>query len=102
LTGGAGGGGATSADFSGGNITGAGDMPTINGGTASIKDGSPGLTLWSPFRACGGAGGAALNSAAGGVGGGGGIGCGGGGGGAGTTGGVGGRGGDGLVVIVSW
>jgi hypothetical protein len=101
LSGGAGGGGTTSADFAGGAITGGGWFPTIAGGLAALR-GQDGFYSAVPFGACGGSGGGSSNAATGGAGGDGAIGCGGGGGGAGVTGGAGGKGGHGLVIINCW
>jgi hypothetical protein len=105
FTGGAGGAGCTSADFSGGSI-----VPNANaqqqsgitllgGGSGFGNDGLNGLQFDEPFVCYGGSGGGSNNSGVGGKGGDGAIGCGGGGGGAGVTGGAGGRGGNGRVVI---
>lgn len=105
ISGGAGGGGTTSGDFAGGNITGAGWIPTISGGAAGSHDGNAGAILMPgayPLALTGGSGGGASNTLPGGNGGIGAFGCGGGGGGAGTTGGAGGRGGDGLIIMISW
>lgn len=117
ITGGASGAGATTSIFSGGNITGAGFIDTITGGTGNINlngtDGSGGYTSFmpglnsgvrQPTFFTGGAGGGSSNNVTGGAGGAGAYGCGGGGGGAGVTaqGGNGGRGGDGLVIITAW
>lgn len=106
-SGGAGGGGVTSSDVPsrGGQITGAGYLPTL-GPTTFIPSQSgilipPSLQLITT----GGTGGFGASAGVGGVGiagGDGGIGSGGGGGGGGVTGGAGGRGGDGLVVIMAW
>lgn len=105
LTGGGGGGSlaaGSNTDYNGGNITGAGLLPTISGG-APATNGADGLTLWKPFCAEGGGGGGTSGaSGTGGAGGRGGIGSGGGGGGAGVTGGAGGNGGDGIVIITFW
>jgi hypothetical protein len=90
------------SSFVGGNITGAGFVPTNLGGTAITISGNTGIHLLTPFASVGGSGGAAFDSAVGGRGGDGNIGCGGGGGGGGTTGGAGGRGGNGLVIINYW
>ena len=57
--GGAGGGGTTSTDFAGGNITGAGWSPTLNGGAAGSNRGADGYFSQRPFAASGGAGGGA-------------------------------------------
>lgn len=110
LSGGAGGGGkgtTAGTDFAGGNITGAGLVPTILGGSAVAPEdlGDAGIVIQRPFSSTGGAGGRAFggtNATTGGAGGPGAIGSGGGGGGASTTGGAGGRGGDGLVIITAW
>jgi hypothetical protein len=102
FSGGAGGGGTTSADFAGGNITGAGLFPTVNGGAAGSNNGGDGVTIWKPWMFSGGAGGGASNTGNGGNGGNGGPGCGGGGGGGGVVGGTGGNGGSGFALIVSW
>lgn len=117
ISGGASGAGATTAVFSGGNITGAGFVDTITGGTGNINlngtDGSGGYTSFMPGLSSGvrqatfftgGAGGGSSNNFTGGAGGCGSHGSGGGGGGAGVTGqgGNGGRGGDGLIIIAAW
>lgn len=102
LSGGAGGGGSTAADFAGGNITGAGPVPTILGGQNAGDPGADGFISWKQFMMTGGAGGASNNAGTGGKGGDGAPGCGGGGGGAGVTGGAGGRGGNGLIMLWSW
>jgi len=111
LTGGAGGGGTTSANFSGGSVTTGWSrevlQPQVNGGAAGSNDGEHGYSFRSGLGNgmwffAGGAGGGSSNTNVGGNGGNGGIGCGGGGGGGGTTGGLGGAGGDGLVVIWTW
>lgn len=104
FTGGAGGAGCTTTDFTGGLI-----FPTSNaqqhagftlaGGAAGGGNGLDGLLFEEPFICYGGSGGGSNNSGVGGKGGDGAIGCGGGGGGAGVTGGAGGRGGNGRVVI---
>lgn len=98
LSGGAGGGGYSSGV--GGNITGAGLIPTISGGAAA-QPGDSGVWFWKGFKGCGGAGGGG-SASAGGKGGDGSFGCGGGGGGGGTTSGNGGNGGQGLVVVHYW
>jgi hypothetical protein len=101
ISGGAGGGGTTSADFAGGNISGGVLVPTLSGGLAGSNNGNAGanhLNKQIPF-ALGGSGGGSSNSGIGGNGGAGGPGCGGGGGGAGTTGGTGGLGGPGFAMI---
>lgn len=106
-SGGAGGGGTPTAntDNAGGAITGAGLVPTINGGAAAAGPGIGGhqffgRPLWASSGGSGG--GTAGASGTAGAGGAGGFGSGGGGGGGGVTAGVGGRGGDGLVIIVAW
>lgn len=113
-TGGAPGAGTNGATpQTGGNITGAGFINTISGGTTSGETGSSGYmttipstnsSARQPMLFTGGAGGASSNSSNGGNGGYGTYGSGGGGGGAGLTnlGGSGGKGGDGLVIITSW
>jgi len=112
-TGGAGGGGKSSANVTnvGGNITGIGIIPTINGGSSTGGNGETGFrstptTGGSSYRIpmffTGGSGAGSSITGAGGIGGIGGYGSGGGGGGAGITGGRGGNGGDGLVVITCW
>jgi hypothetical protein len=102
VSGGAGGGGKTNASgFAGGNITGAGPMPTITGGAATAS-GLRGLNFTIPFMFSGGSGGGGTTGAgAGTTGGDGGIGSGGGGGGGAGSGTAqtGGRGGPGLVAI---
>lgn len=100
IGGGAGGGGTTSADFAGGNITGAGIVPTISGGAAGSSNGNPGYWREDLLISTGGSGGGSSNTGVGGNGGNGGPGSGGGGGGAGTAGGTGGRGGNGFVFIL--
>ena len=105
-SGGTGGGGTTSADFSGGLWT------AIAGSylseqrpatpAAGSVNGSGGFTLWEPFFSFGGTGGSSSNTGPGGAGGSSGFGSGGGGGGGGTTGGRGGDGGPGIVIIVAW
>ena len=106
FTGGAGGAGCTTTDFTGGPI-----VPNANaqqqsgitllggGNVFGFYDGLNGLQFEEPFTCYGGSGGGSNNSGVGGKGGDGAIGCGGGGGGAGVTGGAGGRGGDGRVII---
>jgi hypothetical protein len=114
-SGGAGAGTNGATPLNGGNITGAGFINTITGGTGNAStagsDGSGGLSFdlnpnsnRFPVFFTGGAGGGSSNSAAGGNGGVGSYGCGGGGGGAGLTnlGGNGGAGGSGLIIITSW
>lgn len=106
--GGAGGGGpsAANANFTGGQITGTGLVPTRVAGQISGTAGDHGVTLWPPtfpFMSCGGAGaGSSATTANTFIAGNGGVGSGGGGGGGGTAGGAGGRGGDGLVIITAW
>lgn len=104
VSGGAGGGGTTSADFAGGaqnpnvaNVFG----PLVAGGLAGSNAGLAGFESWVPPVFTGGSGGGSSNAGLGGKGGDGGRGCGGGGGGGGTTGGAGGRGGDGFVLITA-
>jgi hypothetical protein len=97
---GAGGGGTTSADFAGGNVTGNADVPTRLGGAAGSNNGADGLWWPDLMFSTGGAGGGSSNTGIGGNGGHAGPGSGGGGGGAGTTGGTGGKGGNGFVLIV--
>jgi hypothetical protein len=100
LSSGAGGGGTTSADFAGGNITGIGNISTLTGGTTGSNNGKKGYDqLNKCFYFSGGSGGGSSNSGIGGNGGAGGPGCGGGGGGAGTTGGTGGLGGPGFTLV---
>ena len=99
ICGGAGGGGTTSADFAGGQITGSGWFPTIAGGLAAAR-GNDGFLSNIPFGSCGGSGGGSSNAATGGDGGNGAIGSGGGGAGAGVTGGKGGNGGNGLIILI--
>ena len=111
---GAGGGGssATPVNGAGGNITGAGIIPTLSGGVAGgANKGADGYMSMSPsinstsskmfFMLTGGAGGGANGAGIGGDGGLGMYGCGGGGG-AGATGGSGGAGGPGIVMITTW
>jgi hypothetical protein len=117
LSPGAGGAGAVSTNFNGGNQTpsAAVNFQTVNfpattgaiasggtGGTTSANIGGAGVSLFAPFFQSGGAGGGTNVAGVGGDGGRGGIGCGGGGGGKGVTGGRGGNGGNGLVAIFSW
>jgi hypothetical protein len=104
FSGGAGGAGCTSADFSGGSIIPNSNAQqqlgiTLAGGAVGGGNGLNGLQFDEPFTCYGGSGGGSNNSGVGGKGGDGAIGCGGGGGGAGVTGGAGGRGGNGRVVI---
>lgn len=102
--GGTGGGGTTSADFRGGDITGAGWLGEQKpaSGVAGSVPGSGGAIIWNPLFFMGGVGGGSSDAGVGGAGGIGGYGSGGGGGGGGTTGGVGGAGGGGLVIIITW
>lgn len=107
LTAGCGGGSITSGNIgaAGGNITGAGLVPTLTGGAtgAAGGDGQNGYRYTNPFINTGGSGGGGGTTTTGGNGGQGAPGCGGGGGGAGVTfGGSGGDGGPGFIVIVSW
>jgi hypothetical protein len=122
VTGGAGGGAnnLSSVGTNGGNITGAGLVPTISGSSTTagfVADGGSGYSSLpsinssnrTPMLFTGGAGGGANSSSvtgAGGNGGNGAFGCGGGGGGASnfstTAHGAGGNGGNGLVIITSW
>jgi hypothetical protein len=114
LTGGAGGGGSSTANANGtgGNVNTGGVFPTLLGGAAGgTNRGTDGFigsfpnksnVLRNAFIFTGGSGGGANGAGIGGDGGNGAFGCGGGGGGAGTTGGSGGKGGDGLVIIISW
>jgi hypothetical protein len=111
VSGGAGGAGLLSTGRNGANITGAGFVPTINGGNVTnLSTADSGFTSFNdklinlPYSLffTGGAGGYANNSNPGGDGGNGAFGSGGGGGGGGTTGGRGGKGGDGLVIITCW
>lgn len=102
--GGAGGGSCPIGNTSnaGGNITGAGLIPSIAGGTTGASvDGTSGWRQLWPFLSSGGSGGGGTNAQAG-KGGNAGYGSGGGGGGGGTTGGVGGRGGHGIVIVSCW
>jgi len=103
LSGGAGGGNATTD--AGRQVTPNYSYPIVTGGAGTTGgNGNDGYFITQPlFLGCGGAGGGGSTTAAGGVGGRGGIGCGGGGGGRCTTGtSLGGRGGDGAVFIWSW
>lgn len=120
VTGGTGGGGVSvgGAVTNGGDITGAGFLPTIAGGVGGINPGAGAngfvssmptsqSFLSQPMFFTGGTGGGSGGSGAarnGGAGGNGSFGSGGGGGGASynLTGGTGGRGGDGLVLITCW
>jgi|LauGreDrversion4_2_1035121.scaffolds.fasta_scaffold02413_4 hypothetical protein len=111
-TGGAGGGGNTSAsiDNIGGNITGIGIIPTILGGSTGLTGDNGYISMTPsinssigiPMFFTGGAGGGSRFNGVGGNGGNGGYGCGGGGAGSGLTGGTGGNGGNGLVIITCW
>jgi len=107
ISGGAGGGGVTSANVAaaGGNITGpVGNsiLSTIPGGGNTGLPGGQGYDLFgAPPISSGGSGGGAFGTGPGGRGGDGGFGSGGAGGGSGTTGGRGGDGGDGRVIITS-
>jgi len=111
-TGGAGGGGNTSAsrDNVGGDITGIGVIPTILGGSTGLTGDNGYISMTPsinssvgiPMFFTGGAGGGSKFNGVGGNGGDGGYGCGGGGAGSGLTGGTGGKGGDGLVIITCW
>jgi hypothetical protein len=111
-TGGAGGGGNTSAsiDNIGGDITGIGVIPTILGGLTGLTgfDGYISMTpsfnssIYVPMFFTGGSGGGSRFNGVGGNGGNGGYGCGGGGAGSGQSGGAGGNGGNGLVIITCW
>lgn len=118
LSPGAGGAGAATTNFNGGNQTpsAAVNFQNVNypattgaialggtGGTTAANIGGAGVSFLSaPFIQSGGAGGGSNTAGTGGDGGRGGIGCGGGGGGKGITGGRGGSGGNGIVVIFSW
>ena len=110
LTSGAAGAGRSPSSAAGGNITGAGIVPTISGGTtATTINGDSGfisvrpnemVSQYTPFISTGGAGGGSTTSGTGGNGGNGEIGSGGGGAGSGSSGiASGGRGGDGVVII---
>jgi len=110
LTGGAGGGNSTPS--SGGNITGAGWIPTTNGGAGTSAaagtagDGSQGVLIWKPFCASGGAGGGGASDNKG-TGGDGGrlrasFGCGGGGSGYGKSASGTNSGGNGLILVSCW
>jgi hypothetical protein len=110
VTGGCGGAGVNNISRSGVGVTGAGFVPTINGGnvtTLSQADsgfssfGDRMINMRNNLMFTGGGGGYARFDAAGGDGGNGAFGSGGGGGGAGTTGGRGGNGGNGLVIITA-
>ena len=110
-SGGAGGAGVSNTSRNGANVTGAGFVPTINGGNSTnLSEADSGFTSFNnqlinlPYSLffTGGAGGYALNNGNGGDGGNGSYGSGGGGGGGGTTGGRGGNGGNGLVIITCW
>lgn len=106
VMGGTGGGGTTSADFSGGdNTIVAGSLlgqsvPIASG--AGSNNGSAGVTIQQPFYNFAGLGGGSSNTGVGGNGGSGAYGSGGGGGGGGTTGGTGGDGGNGIVIMIAW
>lgn len=111
VSGGAGGAGVSTTARVGANITGAGFVPTINGGNpTNPSQADSGFTSFNdklfnlPYNLffTGGAGGFSDNAGVGGNGGNGSFGSGGGGGGGGTTGGNGGNGGDGLVIITCW
>jgi hypothetical protein len=110
-TGGAGGGGVTATDRSGGGFTAVGNTwlseqrPATP--TPGAVGGSGGPQLWKPFFSFGGCGGSSSATVVGGAGGNGAYGGGGGGGGGGINIGVaatnvGGDGGNGIVVIISW
>lgn len=109
ISAGAGGGSANTTSYVGGDITGAGIIPTISGGaTGGTNPGGFGymsmrpselLSSRVPMFFTGGSGGGSFNTGVGGPGGEGAFGSGGGGGGGGTTGGIGGKGGDGIVII---
>lgn len=109
-SGGAGGAGVSTTNLNGANVTGAGFVPTRNGGVATTSQADSGFNSFNgkllnqrlPLFFTGGAGGYSNNLGTGGDGGYGAFGCGGGGAGAGTTGGRGGNGGDGLVIITCW
>lgn len=103
VSGGSGGGGTTSADFSGGAITGVADYaPTIAASPTGSNPGSPGVCNFGPMPfSTGGTGGSSSNTGVGGKGGDGAPGSGGGGGGGGTTGGGGGLGGA-AFALISW
>jgi hypothetical protein len=114
LTSGAAGAGRATASATGGDITGAGNIPTISGGTtATTIDGQSGyitirpnemVSQPAPFVSTGGSGGGSTTAATtGGNGGNGQIGSGGGGAGSGASGiASGGRGGDGVVIITCY
>ena len=111
VSGGAGGAGVSNTSRNGANVTGAGFVPTINGGNSTnLSQANSGFSSYNeqlinmPYNLffTGGAGGYALNNGTGGDGGNGSYGSGGGGGGGGTTGGRGGNGGNGLVIITCW
>jgi hypothetical protein len=105
-TGGTGGAGTTSADFTGGGWVAISNSwlsqqrPATP--SAGSNAGSGGFALWKPLFFFGGTGGSSSNTGVGGAGGNGSYGSGGGGGGAGTTGGRGGDGGSGIVIITCW
>ena len=103
LSGGAGGGNATTD--TGKQVTPNYSYPIVTGGAGTTGgNGKDGYFITQPlFLGCGGAGGGGSTTTGGGAGGRGGIGCGGGGGGLCTTGfAAGGRGGDGAAFIWSW
>ena len=107
ITGGAAGGSvsATNVDVAGGNVIGAGRIPTLTGGAAGGGAGKSGyvVTEQTVFSALGDSGGGTNGLAGvGGAGGDGAIGSGGGGGGGGVTGGAGGNGGPGMILILWW
>lgn len=115
LTGGTGGGYFTgTVAYNGGDIIGAGIIPTVPGGIFvgsgdTDRSGNAGVWFWKPLCGTGGTGGASSGSSASRLlrGGNGAYGCGGGGGGAGTsytdaTLKTGGNGGSGLVIITCW
>ncbi len=110
-SGGAGAAGVSTTNRNGANITGAGFVPTVNGGNpTTLSQADSGFNSFNakllnqrlPLFFTGGAGGYSINTTTGGNGGNGAFGCGGGGGGAGITGGKGGDGGNGLVIITCW
>jgi hypothetical protein len=104
ISGGCGGGGTTNTNGNtlGAGITAGGLFPATPSAAVPGGDGSPGISFWKPFMACGGGGGGAFGTGTAGNGAVGSYGSGGGGGGGGVTGGAGGDGGNGLVLIVCW
>lgn len=107
VSGGAGGAGTTSANFSGGAMNAFGNgmfsQPSLSGSSGGGITAQSGYNMFAGYLInSGGTGGGSSDASVGSNGGDGGLGSGGGGGGAGTTGGTGGTGGDGLAIIATW